>query len=159
MISSPYTTATKPSKKGRKRKAKKTKKTYNSRCSLVVTHPTTNLPVRGLSMGERTGPRALLYLWSYVLGCRPIQLMRRCDIRVLEMSFFDFRLRSRQSAGEGQIIPCKTMQQGLEDGEQRAQLSGIGVCNKIKGASRNEHTGRMQWLVWTEILCVPRYSY
>ncbi|PTB48388.1 hypothetical protein M431DRAFT_99825 [Trichoderma harzianum CBS 226.95] len=48
---------------------KKRKKTYNSRCSLMVTHLTTNLPVRGLSMGEQTGPRILLYLWSYVLGC------------------------------------------------------------------------------------------
>ncbi|PTB75257.1 hypothetical protein M440DRAFT_1336292, partial [Trichoderma longibrachiatum ATCC 18648] len=43
-------------------------KTYNSRCSLVVTHPTTNLPVSGLSMGERTGPRVFHYLWSYVIG-------------------------------------------------------------------------------------------
>ncbi|PKK34613.1 hypothetical protein CI102_14833, partial [Trichoderma harzianum] len=40
--------------KGGKQKGKK--KTYNSRCSLVVTHPTTNLPVSGLSMGEQTGP-------------------------------------------------------------------------------------------------------
>ncbi|KAL5084609.1 hypothetical protein Trisim1_011610 [Trichoderma cf. simile WF8] len=50
----------------RRQKSKK-KKTYNSRCSLVVTHPTTNLPVSGLSMGEQTGPRVLHYLWSYVL--------------------------------------------------------------------------------------------
>ncbi|KAH8125954.1 hypothetical protein LI328DRAFT_132393 [Trichoderma asperelloides] len=41
-------------------------KTYNSRCSPVVTHLTTNLPVSGLSMGEQTGPRILHYLWSYV---------------------------------------------------------------------------------------------
>ncbi|ETR99799.1 hypothetical protein M419DRAFT_85484, partial [Trichoderma reesei RUT C-30] len=47
---------------------KKCKKTYNSRCSPVVTHLTTNLPVSGLSMGEQTGPRILHYLWSYVLG-------------------------------------------------------------------------------------------
>ena len=33
----------------------------------MVTHLTTNLPVSGLSMGERTGPRVLHYLWSYVL--------------------------------------------------------------------------------------------
>ncbi|KAL5095548.1 hypothetical protein Trisim1_000319 [Trichoderma cf. simile WF8] len=46
---------------------KKQQKTYNSRCSLMVTHLTTNLPVRGLSMGEQTGPRILLYLWSYVI--------------------------------------------------------------------------------------------
>ncbi|PTB71335.1 hypothetical protein M440DRAFT_1344579, partial [Trichoderma longibrachiatum ATCC 18648] len=52
---------------------KKRTKTYNSRCSLVVTHPTTNLPVSGLSMGERTGPRALHYLWSYVLSHAAIQ--------------------------------------------------------------------------------------
>ncbi|PTB37330.1 hypothetical protein M441DRAFT_148962, partial [Trichoderma asperellum CBS 433.97] len=45
----------------------KREKTYNSRCSLMVTHSTTNLPVSGLSMGEQTGPRILHYLWSYVL--------------------------------------------------------------------------------------------
>ncbi len=42
------------------------KKTYNSRCSLVVTDPTTNLPINSLSMGEQTGSRILCYLWSYV---------------------------------------------------------------------------------------------
>ncbi|EHK17786.1 uncharacterized protein TRIVIDRAFT_160782, partial [Trichoderma virens Gv29-8] len=47
---------------------KQKKKTYNSRCSLMVTHSTTNLPVKGLSMGEQTGPRIFLYLWSYVTG-------------------------------------------------------------------------------------------
>ncbi|ETS02381.1 hypothetical protein M419DRAFT_59285, partial [Trichoderma reesei RUT C-30] len=44
-------------------------KTYNSRCSLVVTHPTTNLPVSGLSLGEQTRPRIFHYLWSYVSAC------------------------------------------------------------------------------------------
>ncbi|PTB69231.1 hypothetical protein BBK36DRAFT_1111938, partial [Trichoderma citrinoviride] len=53
-------------KEGKKQK----EKTYNSRCSLVVTHPTTNLPVSGLSMGEQTGPRVFHYLWSYVLAIR-----------------------------------------------------------------------------------------
>ncbi|PTB48822.1 hypothetical protein M431DRAFT_546103, partial [Trichoderma harzianum CBS 226.95] len=48
------------------------KKTYNSRCSLMVTHSTTNLPVRGLSMGEQTGPRTFLYLWSYVIYRRHV---------------------------------------------------------------------------------------
>ncbi|EGR52991.1 uncharacterized protein TRIREDRAFT_43401, partial [Trichoderma reesei QM6a] len=48
------------------------KKTYNSRCSLVVTHPTTNLPVSGLSMGEQTGPRIFHYLWSYVVVERAV---------------------------------------------------------------------------------------
>ncbi|EHK50970.1 hypothetical protein TRIATDRAFT_9789, partial [Trichoderma atroviride IMI 206040] len=52
--------------KTRRHKAKE-QKTYNSRCSLMVTHSTTNLPVNGLSMGEQTGPRVLHYLWSYVL--------------------------------------------------------------------------------------------
>ena len=46
--------------------AKRTK-TYNSRCSLVVTDPTTNLPVSGLFTGERTGSEILHYLWSYVV--------------------------------------------------------------------------------------------
>ncbi|CAG1988351.1 unnamed protein product [Fusarium graminearum] len=35
--------------------------------SLVVTDPTTNPPVSGLTMGERTGSRIFHYLWSYVL--------------------------------------------------------------------------------------------
>ncbi|ORY63258.1 uncharacterized protein BCR38DRAFT_345397 [Pseudomassariella vexata] len=41
-------------------------KTYNTRDSLVVTHPTTNLAVCSLSIGERTGSRVLCNLWSYV---------------------------------------------------------------------------------------------
>ncbi|KAJ5118451.1 hypothetical protein N7448_010159 [Penicillium atrosanguineum] len=41
-------------------------KTYNSRDSLVVTHPTTNLPACGLSTAERTGSPVLHTLWSYV---------------------------------------------------------------------------------------------
>ncbi|OTA87893.1 hypothetical protein M434DRAFT_55363, partial [Hypoxylon sp. CO27-5] len=45
--------------------SKKTK-TYNTRDSLVVTDPTTNLAVSGLSKGEQTGPRAFQILWSYV---------------------------------------------------------------------------------------------
>ena len=48
----------------------KKKKTYNSRCSLVVTDPTTDLPLISLSMGERTGSRIFLWLWSYVLDVR-----------------------------------------------------------------------------------------
>ena len=39
-------------------------KTINSRYSLVVTHPTTNLPAHGLSMAERTGSPAVHVLWS-----------------------------------------------------------------------------------------------
>ncbi|KAJ5674212.1 hypothetical protein N7462_009651 [Penicillium macrosclerotiorum] len=37
------------------------------RDSLVVTHPTTNLPACGLSTAERTGSPVLHTLWSYVL--------------------------------------------------------------------------------------------
>ena len=52
---------------GIKRKRKKTPKAYNTRDSLVVTHPTTSLAVAGLSRGERTGSRVFQCLWSYVL--------------------------------------------------------------------------------------------
>ncbi|RAH40016.1 hypothetical protein BO95DRAFT_32001, partial [Aspergillus brunneoviolaceus CBS 621.78] len=49
------------------RKTKNMPKTYNRRDSLVVTHPTTNLPACGLSMAERTGSPIFHTLWSYVL--------------------------------------------------------------------------------------------
>jgi hypothetical protein len=45
-------------------------KTYNSRCSLMVTHSTTNLPLIGLTLGERTGSRIFQWIWSYVLVTR-----------------------------------------------------------------------------------------
>ena len=48
------------------KKAKKIK-TYSRRDSLVVTDPTTNLPIRGLIQDERTGIHALLCLWPYVI--------------------------------------------------------------------------------------------
>ena len=48
------------------KQAKIPKKTYNSRDSLVVTHPTTNLPISSLCMAERTGCPVFLSLWSYV---------------------------------------------------------------------------------------------
>jgi hypothetical protein len=51
--------------KKKKEKQEETK-TYNSRDSLVVTHPTTNLPACGLSTAERTGSPVLHTLWSYV---------------------------------------------------------------------------------------------
>ena len=47
--------------------ASKKTKTYNSRDSLVVTHPTTNRPACGLSTAERTGSPVFHTLWSYVL--------------------------------------------------------------------------------------------
>jgi hypothetical protein len=46
-------------------KAKKAK-TYNSGYSLVVTHLTTNPPVRCLNRAERTGSLVFNVLWSYV---------------------------------------------------------------------------------------------
>jgi hypothetical protein len=45
---------------------KERKKTYSSGYSLVVTDPTTNPPIIGLTKGERTGSRAFQYLWPYV---------------------------------------------------------------------------------------------
>ena len=44
----------------------KRQNTYNSRYSLVVTHPTTNLTIYSLYMGERTGSLVFCSLWSYV---------------------------------------------------------------------------------------------
>jgi hypothetical protein len=42
-------------------------KTYNSGYSLVVTHLTTNPPVRCLNRAERTGSLVFNVLWSYVM--------------------------------------------------------------------------------------------
>ncbi|KAI0015989.1 hypothetical protein F4780DRAFT_716112 [Xylariomycetidae sp. FL0641] len=59
---------TNPNKRCRPVEMQKAKyKTYNTGDSLVVTDPTTDPAVSGLSMGERTGPRVLQILWSYVL--------------------------------------------------------------------------------------------
>ena len=45
-------------------------KTYNSGYSLVVTHLTTNPPVRCLNRAERTGSLVFNVLWSYVKDVR-----------------------------------------------------------------------------------------
>jgi hypothetical protein len=42
------------------------KNTYNTGDSLVVTDPTTDPALRGLTKGEQTGSRVLHELWSYV---------------------------------------------------------------------------------------------
>jgi hypothetical protein len=47
-------------------KVRKKTKTYNSGYSLVVTHLTTNPPVRCLNRAERTGSLVFNVLWSYV---------------------------------------------------------------------------------------------
>jgi hypothetical protein len=49
-------------------KKKSIQKTYNTGDSLIITDPTTNLALRSLTMGERTGPRILYELWSYVIN-------------------------------------------------------------------------------------------
>ncbi len=51
----------------KKAKKKKPEKTYNTGYSLVVTDPTTNPALIGLTRGERTGPRILQWVWSYVV--------------------------------------------------------------------------------------------
>ncbi|RPA81305.1 hypothetical protein BJ508DRAFT_239033 [Ascobolus immersus RN42] len=41
-------------------------KTYSTKDSRVVTHRSTNLAIRSLTMGERTGSRIFFNLWRYV---------------------------------------------------------------------------------------------
>ncbi|KAJ3561162.1 hypothetical protein NPX13_g9052 [Xylaria arbuscula] len=60
-----YQDISRPELRG-KNKGKNQALTYNTEDSLVVTDPTTNSALTGLSMGERTGPRVLQWLWSYV---------------------------------------------------------------------------------------------
>ena len=52
----------------------KKQKTYNSGYSLVVTHLTTNPPVRCLNRAERTGSLVFNVLWSYVKGWQVIDV-------------------------------------------------------------------------------------
>ena len=52
--------------KDRKKAVNAKTKTYNSGYSLVVTHLTTNPPVRCLNRAERTGSLVFNVLWSYV---------------------------------------------------------------------------------------------
>ncbi|KAL0937909.1 hypothetical protein CTRU02_207640 [Colletotrichum truncatum] len=66
---------------------KRRPKTYNTRYSLVVTDPTTNPALTGLSMGERTGSRVFQWVWSYVMTRRCIftyiakkKNVGRCDV-------------------------------------------------------------------------------
>ncbi len=48
--------------------AKNKTKTYNTKDSLVVTEPTTDLALTSLTRGERTGSRIASRIWSYVNG-------------------------------------------------------------------------------------------
>ena len=82
-----------PAKRPKRAKKQKKSCTYNSRYSLVVTDPTTNLPISGLYMAERTGCPILLSLWSYVTemvdfviinkNCRAVS-KQKCSLQPLK---------------------------------------------------------------------------
>jgi hypothetical protein len=55
-----------------RKRPQKLQKTYNSGYSLVVTHLTTNPPVRCLNRAERTGSLVFNVLWSYVKGIEDV---------------------------------------------------------------------------------------
>jgi hypothetical protein len=63
-------------------------KTYNSGYSLVVTHLTTNPPVRCLNRAERTGSLVFNVLWSYVkaLVVGYYHIRRRLVIKALSVA-------------------------------------------------------------------------
>ncbi|OJJ75294.1 hypothetical protein ASPBRDRAFT_482298 [Aspergillus brasiliensis CBS 101740] len=63
------------SRKHKNIKIKEKITTYNRRDSLVVTHPTTNLPACGLSTAERTGSPIFHTLWSYVRDLSWMRIM------------------------------------------------------------------------------------
>ena len=67
---------------------KRKTKTYNSRDSLVVTHPTTNRPACDLSTAERTGSPVLHTLWSYVIIFNTIliYMVQMIDVEVHSLS-------------------------------------------------------------------------
>ncbi|RPA73234.1 hypothetical protein BJ508DRAFT_216327 [Ascobolus immersus RN42] len=48
------------------RRASNMQKTYNTKDSRVVTHRSTYLAIRSLTMGERTGSRIFFNLWPYL---------------------------------------------------------------------------------------------
>jgi hypothetical protein len=54
-------------------------KTYNSGYSLVVTHLTTNPPVRCLNRAERTGSLVFNVLWSYVIELASLGIYKASD--------------------------------------------------------------------------------
>ena len=58
--------------------AKREAKTYNSGYSLVVTHLTTNPPVRCLNRAERTGSLVFNVLWSYVINAQFLKIISLC---------------------------------------------------------------------------------
>jgi hypothetical protein len=99
----------KPNKLGQK------VKTYNSRYSLVVTHPTTNLPIYSLYMGERTGSLVLCSLWSYVVGIVVFKyIYMTCKFRLIFFDTLDpvrpaMRLRSHVVCGQHDLLAQRTI--------------------------------------------------
>ena len=60
----------------------------------MVTHPTTNLPIYSLYMGERTGSLVFCSLWSYVK-----QTIVYC-VYIRQILLFNFQQRSKMGIGE-----------------------------------------------------------
>ena len=60
-----------------RRRGKKgwSKITCNTGYSLVVTDPTTNPALSGLSMGERTGSRIFHWVWSHVIDTDEVMII------------------------------------------------------------------------------------
>ncbi|KAF5008077.1 hypothetical protein FDECE_5626 [Fusarium decemcellulare] len=110
---------------------KRAQKTYNSGDSLVVTDPTTNPPLTGLTKGERTGSRILQWVWPYVLRNGPEQLKSRSGEAEVDDNdkIAEAAMTSRCPAG-----PAST-----ESGPARRRLS------KRPGSSRPSVIGTNTW--------------
>ena len=87
-------------------KRTKMKKTINSRYSLVVTHPTTNLPAHGLSTAERTGSPVFHVLWSIAE-----EKARNAFIHLCKM-----KLKEKKKLFQSTKAPCLAEVDGDEEG-------------------------------------------
>jgi hypothetical protein len=82
----------------------------------MVTHSNTNLPVRSLCTGERTGPAAFSDLWSYVQGNRilapkyPLILLRAHAILRLNLESQVFCQRRFRRAAEQTFLGSITLE-------------------------------------------------
>jgi hypothetical protein len=75
-------------------------KTINSRYSLVVTHPTTNLPAHGLSTTERTGSPVVHVLWSIAMCTGSYQdtlYSKFSAVVIIEVRILEAHMHSRCS--------------------------------------------------------------
>ena len=141
-------------------------KTYNSGDSLVVTDPTTNPPVSGLTMGERTGSRIFHYLWSYVLivvqsptifyckwtaNVRPdLQLFERQSSRQISIDQLEIQLQkeclvvnipsSRSSPAFQFMYPINSPTIPISKAHPFEVFKGQ-LSRRIKGASTEKPTG------------------